>query len=384
MKKVLKIVFGVLIALYALLYISSYNYVIPGLIKIYGTGHTTAFLHDYEVFDNRTVEASDKPQKWPVHKKYNTIEPTDRLMKAHKEYKTVAYLIIKNDSIFHEKYYNGYSDTSKSNSFSMAKSMVTGMLGKAIEDRKIESIDQRVGYFFEEFNDGNAADLTVGDLASMASGLDWVEEYYNPLNITTQSYFTDDLQSLLLNRKIIGTPGQEYSYLSGNTQLLGMIIQKAVGSNLSDYFSENFWKPMGAKENALWQIDSKKNGMEKAFCCFASNAKDFARFGKLYKDHGKWNGKKLIDSTFVALSVRPRFKNSPEYGYGWWLSEIDEKPLFAMRGHLGQYVIVIPEDDMIVVRLGHLTGKPNETEFPKVFHLYIEEAYKMLENAAKS
>ena len=69
MKKVLKIVFGVLIALYALLYISSYNYVIPGLIKIYGTGHTTAFLHDYEVFDNRTVEASDKPQKWPVHKK---------------------------------------------------------------------------------------------------------------------------------------------------------------------------------------------------------------------------------------------------------------------------------------------------------------------------
>ena len=93
MKKVLKIVFGVLIALYALIYISSYNYVIPGLIKIYGTGHTTAFLHDYEVFDNRTVEASDKPQKWPVHKKYNTIEPTDRLMKAHKEYKQA---LIKN------------------------------------------------------------------------------------------------------------------------------------------------------------------------------------------------------------------------------------------------------------------------------------------------
>lgn len=141
---------------------------------------------------------------------------------------------------------------------------------------------------------------------------------------------------------------------------------------------------MGAKENALWQIDSKKNGMEKAFCCFASNAKDFARFGKLYKDHGKWNGKKLIDSTFVALSVRPRFEKSPEYGYGWWLSEIDKKPLFAMRGHLGQYVIVIPEDDLIVVRLGHLTGKLNETDFPEVFHLYIEEAYKMLENAKKS
>jgi len=262
--------------------------------------------------------------------------------------------------------------------------MVTGMLGKAIEEGKIESIDQKVGDFFEEFNEGYAADLTVGDLASMASGLDWVEEYYNPLNITTRSYFTDDLESLLRNRKITGKPGQEYLYLSGNTQLLGMLISQAVGANLSEYFSESFWKPMGAKEDALWQVDSKANGMEKTFCCFATNAKDFARFGKLYKDHGKWNGEQLIDSSYVALSTRPRFEKSPEYGYGWWLSEIDDKPLFAMRGHLGQYVIVIPEDNLIVVRLGHLTQKTNGDAFPKVFHLYVEETYKMLENAPQN
>ena len=384
MKKVLKIVFSVLVLSFALLYISPYNYVIPGILKIYGTGHKTAFLEDYEVFDNRTVEAAELPQEWPLHENYNTIEPTERLLKAHEEYRSVAYLIIKNDSIFHEKYYNGYSDTSKSNSFSMAKSMVTGMLGKAIEEGKIESIDQKVGAFFEEFNEGYAADLTVGDLASMASGLDWVEEYYNPLNITTRSYFTDDLESLLRNRKITGKPGQEYLYLSGNTQLLGMLISQAVGANLSDYFSESFWKPMGAKEDALWQVDSKANGMEKTFCCFATNAKDFARFGKLYKDYGKWNGEQLIDSSYVALSTRPRFEKSPEYGYGWWLSEIDDKPLFAMRGHLGQYVIVIPEDNLIVVRLGHLTQKTNGDAFPKVFHLYVEEAYKMLENAPQN
>ena len=384
MKKVLKIVFSVLVLSFALLYISPYNYVIPGILKIYGTGHKTAFLEDYEVFDNRTVEAAELPQEWPLHENYNTIEPTERLLKAHEEYRSVAYLIIKNDSIFHEKYYNGYSDTSKSNSFSMAKSMVTGMLGKAIEDGKIESIDQKVGDFFEEFNEGYAADLTVGDLASMASGLDWVEEYYNPLNITTRSYFTDDLESLLRNRRITGKPGQEYLYLSGNTQLLGMLIRQAVGANLSEYFSESFWRPMGAKDDALWQVDSKANGMEKTFCCFATNAKDFARFGKLYKDYGKWNGEQLIDSSYVALSTRPRFEKSPEYGYGWWLSEIEDKPLFAMRGHLGQYVIVIPEDNLIVVRLGHLTQKTNGDAFPKVFHLYVEEAYKMLENAPQN
>ena len=365
MKKVLKIVFSVLVLLFALLYISPYDYVITGLVKIYGTGHKTAFLEDYEVFDNRIVEAAELPQEWPLHENYNTIEPTERLLKAHEEYKSVAYLIIKNDSIFHEEYYDGYSDTSKSNSFSMAKSMVTGMLGKAIEEGKIESIDQKVGDFFEEFNEGYAALLTVGDLVSMASGLDWVEEYYNPLNITTRSYFTNDLQGLLRNREITGKPGQEYLYLSGNTQLLGMLISQAVGANLSDYFSESFWKPMGAKEDALWQVDSKANGMEKTFCCFATNAKDFARFGKLYKDHGRWNGEQLIDSSYVALSTRPRFEKSPEYGYGWWLSEIDGKPLFAMRGHLGQYVIVIPEDNLIVVRLGHLTQKQMEKLFQK-------------------
>tara|TARA_B100000767_G_scaffold235464_1_gene228758 strand:+ start:31299 stop:32453 length:1155 start_codon:yes stop_codon:yes gene_type:complete len=383
MKKVLKIIFSLMILLFALIYISPNSYIIPGIFKIYGTGHNTAFLEDYEVFDNRIVEASNKPQKWPTHKSYNIIEPTDRLIKAHKKYKSVAYLIIKNDSIFHEKYYQGYSDTSKSNSFSMAKSMVTGMLGKAIEEGKIESIDQKVGDFFEEFKEENGSTLTVGDLASMTSGLDWVEEYYNPLNITTKAYFTDDLQGLLRNRKITGIPGKKFLYLSGNTQLLGMVISKAVGENLSTYFSEKFWKPMGAKEDALWQIDSDAKGMEKTFCCFATNAKDFARIGKLYKDHGKWNGKQLIDSSFVALSVRPRFKKSPEYGYGWWLSEIEGKSIFAMRGHLGQYVIVIPEDDLIVVRLGHLTQKADGNSFPKVFHLYIEEAYKMLENAAK-
>ena len=89
MKKVFKVLVGIFIVLFALLYISGNSYVIPGLIKIYGTGHTTAFLHDYNVFDNRTVEAADLPQEWPLHQKYNTIEPTKRLLDAHDEFKSL-------------------------------------------------------------------------------------------------------------------------------------------------------------------------------------------------------------------------------------------------------------------------------------------------------
>jgi CubicO group peptidase (beta-lactamase class C family) len=125
-----------------------------------------------------------------------------------------------------------------------------------------------------------------------------------------------------------------------------MVIEKATGEKLPKYVSKNFWQPMGAENDALWQTD-KKGGVVKAFCCIASNARDFARFGKLYKQYGKWNGKQLLDSTFIAKSITPRFKESPEYGYAWWLSDYKGKKIFYMRGHLGQYVIVIPEDELI-------------------------------------
>jgi CubicO group peptidase (beta-lactamase class C family) len=156
--------------------------------------------------------------------------------------------------------------------------------------------------------------------------------------------------------------------------------KKATGKKLYNYLTESFWKPLGCENATLWQLDSEEHDLVKAYCCIASNAKDFARFGKLYKDYGKWNGKQLLDSAFVAKSITPRFKESPEYGYGWWLKKHIGKDFFMMRGHLGQYVIVQPEDNVIIVRLGHqknpdaLVGSWSED-----ISVYIEEAYKMLE-----
>ncbi len=357
---------------------SNYSYIIPGIFKIYGKGHTTAYLDDYKIFRNRIVEGSKNSKPWPKHKLYNTIKPSKKLKDINTEYKTVAYLIILNDSIFFESYYDGYTKKTKSNSFSMAKSFVTAMLGKAIMEKKISSLNQKVGGFFNQFNNGKAYNLTVGDLASMSSGLDWKEEYYNPLNITTQAYFSKDIKKLVLDRKIISPPGKKYKYLSGNTQLLGMLISKAVGVPISNYFSEKIWKPIGASENALWQIDGSENGVEKAFCCFASNARDFARFGKLIKDNGKWGSKRILDSSFVKLATNPRFIESPEYGYGFWLTSFNDKSIISTRGHLGQYVIIIPEDDLIIVRLGHKTGKKEIGGYPKIYFNFIEEAYKMI------
>lgn len=218
--------------------------------------------------------------------------------------------------------------------------------------------------------------MTLGDLSSMASGLDWDESYYSPFSITTQAYFDEHLDKVILSQKAIEAPGKSYKYLSGNTQLLAMCIEKATRKSLADYVSENFWEPMGAENEALWQTD-RKDGAVKAYCCIASNARDFARFGKLYEHFGNWNGQQLIDSSFVAKSIVPRFKDAPQYGYGFWLSEFEGKQVFYMRGHLGQYVIVIPKDQLIIVRLGaikSIKGKPHSDDFL----VWIGEAYKML------
>ena len=378
LKRTLKWGLLTIIGLVAILYITDTDYLLKAVRTIYAKGYTTAFLEDYKEFDNVKIE-NDVPQPWPKHKDYNSVSETERLQKYNEAYGAIAYVIIKNDSIWFENYYDGFDENSKTNSFSMAKSYVSGLMGKAIEEGYIKSLDQPVSDFFPEFSEGLAAKLTVGDLSSMASGTNWDEKYYSPLSITTRASFDDDLKKFILGLKVIKEPGQAYKYSSGDTQLLAMVIEKATGKKLYNYLTESFWKPLGSENETLWQVDSKEHDLVKAYCCIASNAKDFARFGKLYKDHGKWKGEQLLDSAFVAKSITPRFAESPQYGYGFWMQKRNGKSFFMMRGHLGQYVIVEPEDNIIIVRLGHQKSPDAANQiFSDDISIYIEEAYKML------
>tara|TARA_Y100000588_G_scaffold159923_1_gene173911 strand:- start:2872 stop:4014 length:1143 start_codon:yes stop_codon:yes gene_type:complete len=375
MQKILKWVAIVSFWLIVLIYGFNIEYILKGIRVTYLTGNNTAFLSDYEYFDNRVIDPSPFAQPWAKHNNYNTIKETDELADINKERETKAFLVIKNDSILYEKYFDGYSESSKSNSFSMAKSIVVTLLGKAIMEGKIKGFDQPVSDFFDEYKAGFGAELTVGNLASMSSGMEWNEKYYSIINITTESYFTDDLRSLILNQKIINKPGQKFRYSSGDTQLLGMVIEKATNTNLSDYLKNNFTIPMGFENEALWQLDSEESGIEKAYCCFASNAKDFARFGKLYKNNGKWNNEILLDSTFINKAINPVYEDSPYYGYGWWLYTFEDKKVFTMNGHRGQFVIVFPEEGIIIVRLGD-KNKEGDNDDGDLYK-YISEGYNL-------
>ena len=378
-KKII-IIFSVSIIISLVLIFKSETLYLFDLVKtISKTKRTVADITDYKFFDNIDIPKSENPQSWPLHEEFNKTKSTDKLNKTNDRLGTVAFLIIKNDSLWYEKYYDGYSEKSYSNSFSIAKSIVTAVLGRAIDEGFIKDLNQKVGDFIPEYKNGLAANLTVGDLSSMSSGMKWTEDYKNVFGVTARAYVgSESLVELIKSRPIIREPGQSFKYLSGDTQLLAMTIEKATGQKLSSLVYNWFWNPIGAENNALWQIDNLKSNNEKAYCCFNSNARDFAKFGKLFKDYGYWNGEQLLDSSFVKKATTKRFEKSPHYGYGFWLGSYKEMKYFSMRGHLGQYVMVFPKENIIIVRLGKTNDKKTEADIiPQDQLIYIEEAIKM-------
>ena len=347
--------------------------------------NTKASIDDYKFFDNVEIKKSDSLFEWPKHNLYNQIGSSKTLDSVHKKNETVAFLIIKNDSIIKEDYFLGYDENSMTNSFSMSKSIISFLFLKSVEQGTIPSLNSKLSDYFPAFNESNGGNVTLSDLSTMSSGLIWEENYKDLMGITAQAYVTKDLNKLMMGSKFSGMSGDKFKYLSGNTQLLAMAIEKANNSTIPELTYKWLWDPMGAKNDALWMIDSKEKNMTKAYCCLSSNAKDFAKVGLVYKNFGKINKQKIIDSSFVSMSIKPRFNSNPIYGYGLWVGKQNNIDFFSLRGHQGQYVIVIPKEDVIIVRLGKRKSRGSDlNNHPSDFNLYITESLNILNNIYKN
>ena len=311
--------------------------------------HLLPKIDQYPIFENRTVKAGD-PQPWKQSEAYNTLSIPEKYLPVFDELGTVAYVIIKDSTLLFEQYWEDYSPKSHSNSFSMAKSIVSLAIGGAIDDGFIKSVDQPVSDFYPEFQGYNRKPLTLRHLLTMSAGVDFNEAYSSPFSPTTKLYYGNDLQKIAFDMKEIEEPGVNFIYQSGVTQLLAFIVEKATGENISTYVSRKFWTPMNAEEDALWSLD-KKDGIEKAYCCFNSNARDFARFGQLILNNGNWNGQQLISDSYLKEATTPDthllFKEYNEtnncYGFQFWHLTYNGMEIPYMRGILGQYVFIIPE-----------------------------------------
>ncbi|MCU4177108.1 serine hydrolase domain-containing protein [Carboxylicivirga sp. N1Y90] len=337
-------------------------------------------IADYEIFENREVKTSDNTFTWPSANNYNQASFDKQWRDTLEHYQTIAYLVIKNDSIVYEEYWDGYGPDSYSNSFSAAKSIVALLIGAAIEDGYIQSVDQKASDFLPHLEKYNGKELTIRHLLNMSSGSSWDESYSSPLSMTTKAYYGDRLDNLVNELKIVEIPGEIFEYKSGDTQILAHILREATGQNLSHYASQKLWKPLGARQPALWSLDTK-NGYEKAYCCFNSNARDFALLGALINHKGFWRGQQIISEQYLQYATSPashlvnlQMENVDYYGFQYWLLKHKDLNVTYARGILGQYIISIPEKDLIIVRLGHKRSNTKMNHHPSDVYAYIQMA----------
>ncbi|MDR3250859.1 MAG: CapA family protein [Tannerella sp.] len=353
--------------------------------------HLAPKIDQYPIFENRVVKAGD-PVSFDFLPDYNKIAIPDKYARDFDKYGTVAYVILQNGELLFEQYWDGYSSKSHSNSFSVAKSIVSLSIGCAIDDGFIRDVDQPVGDFFPQFRNYNGKTLTLRHLLTMSAGFDFQEAYTSAFSPTTKLYYGNDLSKQTFDMKQIAEPGVDFVYQSGVTQLLAFVLEKAVGENISSYVSRRLWTPLQAEEDALWSLDGK-DGMEKAYCCFNSNARDFARMGQLILNGGKWNGKQIVSERYIREAVTPdsslvdKEYNEPNriYGFQFWTLRKNGMTIPYMRGIAGQYVFVVPDKNAVIVRLGNKRSDiRNESQhYPADIDVWLEAALEMLEEKPK-
>jgi CubicO group peptidase (beta-lactamase class C family) len=353
-KQIRRIRFGLLIIIASTLLISCQ----VGRFVFYNF----ADIKDHKKFQSRPLTADTSPfhfqptnkGKFPKH--LNDI-PFDKYLE---ENKTVAFLIIKNDTIQYEKYFKDYDKESIVPSFSMAKSVTSILIGCAIDEGLIKSVDEPITNYIPELKKNGFDKVTIKHLLQMTSGIKFNESYVNPFGDAASFYYGLNLRKEIRKMKLKTEPGKKFEYMSGNTQLLGLVLERSLKEKtITSYLQEKIWTPLEMEYDASWSIDRKKNGLEKTFCCLNARARDFAKIGRLYMNKGIWNGKQIVSQKWVEESTKLDTSEGSAnfYQYQWWLPTPNED--FMAEGILGQFVYVNPAKDLIIVRLGKNEGKAN-------------------------
>ena len=323
-----------------------------------------ADINDHKKFPSRTLQASSNPFYFKDGKK-DFVEPILTLKtgekislnKLNEDHNTVAFLIIRNDSLLFENYYDGYKHESIVPSFSVAKSFTSALIGCAIDDGYIKSVNEPITNYIPELKENGFDKVSIRHVLQMTSGLDFNESYYNPFGDAATFYYGRTLRKSIAKMKLEEEPGTSFEYQSGNTQLLGLILERALKmKTITQYLQEKIWTPLQMESNASWSIDKKKDGLEKTFCCLNSTAIDFAKFGRLYLNKGNWDGKQIVSKSWVEESTKLDTLDGsvPYYQYQWWSARPGED--FFAEGILGQFIYVYPKKNLIIVRLGSSYG----------------------------
>ena len=339
-------------------------------------------IHDYKTHPTRLVESGDHPQPWLFDSMYNKKEIPSEYMTIIDSNDTHAFLVIQNGKLVYEKYWDGYDTARLSGSFSAAKSIISLLIGIALDEGKIKSLEEPVSNYVPHFKTNGLEKIRIKDLLTMSSGTNYNEADKGYFSLNAYGYYGDDEEYMVGKMERKEEPGVYWQYRSGDTQVLGLIVEKVFNNSISELVSERFMKPMGAEADALWLLDGSKKH-EKAFCCFNAVARDYARFGQLVLNKGKWNDKQIVSEKYINEATTPasylkdRYEDDHPvdfYGYQYWMVNHSGVHAIAQNGLFGQYVYIIPEKNAVVVRLG-------ESKVIKPIHHHQPENYTYIDAA---
>jgi CubicO group peptidase (beta-lactamase class C family) len=274
---------------------------------------------------------------------------------------THAFLVAHLDRVVYERFLAPSDRETLETSFSVAKSFLSTLVGMAIDEGLIGSVEDPVTDYLPELTarDPRFERITLSHLLSMSSGLRYGEQGLPlPWGDDIETYYGADLRDIALTEtEVERPPGQEWLYNNYNPLLLGMVLERATGMSVSDYMATRLWQPLGAERDATWSLDSERSGFEKMESGVNATAVDYARFGLLFLHNGVWSDTRIVSEEWVRAATTPYLHS---YGYFWWVDA--ERPgRFYALGKYGQYIYVAPDADTVVVRLGRDWGVDNDT-----------------------
>lgn len=321
-----------------------------------------ADLNDYKKFPSLPIEKgnnsftffeSNNNYKFNIPEKYNPDNKWNTFEQYLEKKKAVAFIVIRNDSLMYENYFAGYDETSIIPSFSASKSFVSALVGIAIDEGYIYSTSQSITFFLKELESPEFDRITIENLLNMRSGIKFNEGYNSPFADMAKYYYGTDLEKYITKLSVEEPPDIHYNYISVNTLLLSLIVERATNTKLNEYCRQKLWKPLEMEFGASWSIDSEENQTIKSFCCINARARDFAKFGRLYLHYGSWNGNQIVPEKWVKTtrSILNDSRDSQGYPYTYQWRVLENGCFFA-KGILGQYIFVNPDKNLIFVRMG--------------------------------
>jgi CubicO group peptidase (beta-lactamase class C family) len=280
---------------------------------------------------------------------------------------TRAFVVVHRDRVVRERYFDGASRDSLQTSFSAAKSFVSTLVGIAIDEGLIGSVDDRITEYLPELaaRDPRFRRIRLRDLLTMSSGIRYREGGFPSLGDDTYTYYGVDLRDVALERpRIEQAPGMAWQYNNFHPLLLGLVLERTSGTSVSDFMATRLWQPLGAEADATWNLDSERSGFEKMESGLNATAVDYARFGLLLLHKGRWNSRRIVSEKWVRAATGADNPTDQAYYYGyryfWWL-DMDRPGRFYALGKYGQYIYVAPDANAVVVRLGRDWGVGNIT-----------------------